>query len=122
MTGTGLGAANWFAEKTTHALEIPVQVKINGEFNAGKAKIIPELRLGWTYMAQRPDNELNIGFVGSSLSTTVYGTKPKRSSFQVGAGVKIDINNSIDVFVNYDLDLARGYRSHMTSAGLGINF
>ncbi|MDR1309614.1 MAG: autotransporter outer membrane beta-barrel domain-containing protein, partial [Deltaproteobacteria bacterium] len=118
----GYGVANWFAKRNDGVVEIPLQVKLDGTFQAGQATITPELRLGWTLMAKRPDNELNVGFRGSNLSTTVYGTKPKRSSFQVGAGAKINLGENVDIFVNYDLDLASGYSGHMASGGLGFNF
>jgi outer membrane autotransporter protein len=116
------GIANWFAKRNDSVVEIPLQVKLDGTFQAGQATITPELRLGWTFMAKRPDNELVLGFAGSSLSTTVYGTKPKRNSFQVGAGAKINVSENVDIFVNYDLDLASRYRNHMASGGLGFNF
>jgi outer membrane autotransporter protein len=118
----GYGLENWFGKRNDSVVEIPLQLKLDGAFQAGQATITPELRLGWTFMAKRPDNELNVGFRGSNLSTTVYGTKPKRNSFQIGGGAKINVNENMDIFVNYDLDLASHYRSHMASGGLGFNF
>jgi outer membrane autotransporter protein len=123
ITGTGgLGLANWFGKRSDSVVEIPLQVKINGTFEAGSATVTPELRLGWTLMAKKPDNELTIGFVGSDLSTTVFGTKARTNSFQVGAGVKIDVGDTVDIFANYDLDVAKKYTDHVASLGVGFNF
>jgi outer membrane autotransporter protein len=123
MRGAGFGIPNWFAKKSDQILEVPLQVKISGVLNAGSTEIVPELRLGWTLMAKKPDNELNMGFRGiNDHSTTVYGTKPKTNSFQVGAGLKINFTENVDFYVNYDLDLSKGYRNHMASGGLGFNF
>jgi outer membrane autotransporter protein len=63
-----------------------------------------------------------VGFVGSNLSTQVFGTKPKRASFQAGAGVKVAMNESFDFYVNYDLDVSKKYSNHMVSGGIGFNF
>jgi hypothetical protein len=35
---------------------------------------------------------------------------------------KINLSENVDIFVNYDLDLASGYSGHMASGGLGFNF
>jgi outer membrane autotransporter protein len=122
ISGGGVGLANWFSKRNEQIVEVPLQVKINGSFSSGSVSITPELRLGWTFLAKKPDNELNIGFVGSAMSTAVYGTRPKSSSFQAGAGVKVSITQNVDAFINYDLDLAKGYRNHVASGGLAFNF
>jgi hypothetical protein len=43
----------------------------NGAFQAGQPPLPQSRALGWTFMAKRQDGELDIGFRGSSLSTTV---------------------------------------------------
>jgi uncharacterized protein with beta-barrel porin domain len=53
---------------------------------------------------------------------TVGGIKPASGSLQVGAGVKFEISDQFDVFVNYDLDAARGFVSHNAGLGIGFNF
>jgi outer membrane autotransporter protein len=122
MTPGSFGFENWFAKKTDNILEIPVQFKVNGTFQAGQTKITPELRLGYTFIASKPDNELVLGFNGSNLSTTVYGSKPKSNSVQAGAGIKINVSDSVDIYANYDLDVAKKYRNHQASVGIGFNF
>jgi outer membrane autotransporter protein len=119
---TALAVRNWFAKKSDHVIEIPVLAKLNTTFEVGQTKITPEVRLGWTFVAQRPDNDLTVGFVGSNLSTTIYGYKESRGSLQVGTGIKIGINDTVDVFVNYDLDASKDYKNHNAAIGVGFNF
>jgi outer membrane autotransporter protein len=118
----GLAVPNWFGGYNDDLVEIPLQVKINTTIEAGDAKVTPELRLGWTYAAKELDNRLDMGFVGFGGSTPIWGIKPERSTFQIGAGVKIKVNDTVDVFANYDLDVAKDYRDHKASVGIGFEF
>ncbi|MDR1109283.1 MAG: autotransporter outer membrane beta-barrel domain-containing protein [Deltaproteobacteria bacterium] len=113
---------NRFAKNTDHQVDIPLQVKLNTTFQTGTATVTPELRLGWTLAAKRPDNDLNVGFVGSSRTARIVGVRPGSSSFQAGAGLKVNTGGLLDVFLNYDLDAARGFHSHNGSVGLGFEF
>jgi outer membrane autotransporter protein len=121
--GTASAFANVFDKKSTHIVEVPLLLQINGFFLAGAAKIIPEIRLGGTWVAQKPDNKLSVGLVNRGPDRwTVTGIKPASGSFQAGAGVKVEINDYWDVFVNYELDAARGYVSHNAALGVGFSF
>jgi outer membrane autotransporter protein len=116
---------NVFHKKRDHIFEIPILLKLNGTFEVGQTKIIPEARLGWTFAAKRPDSELTVGLNLPGLSgyrATVPGIKAPRGSLQAGAGVKIEVTDMVDVFVNYDLDAARGFVSHNAALGIGVNF
>ncbi|MDR1576702.1 MAG: autotransporter outer membrane beta-barrel domain-containing protein, partial [Deltaproteobacteria bacterium] len=121
---SGSGAVlNYFPKKTDHIFEIPVLVKINGSYDTGGTKIIPEFRVGYTFVPQRPDRDLKVGLSGYSDETmTVWGVKSPRGSVQVGAGVKFEINDQFDVFVNYDLDAASKFVSHNAAVGIGFSF
>jgi hypothetical protein len=112
---------NYFDKKTDHIFEIPVQVKLNGEIDLGSSKFTPELRLGYTFVAKRPDNDLRVGIVGSGLRYAVHWIKPPRGSFQAGVGAKVEVNN-IDIFLDYDVNVARGYVDHNAILGVGFNF
>jgi outer membrane autotransporter protein len=103
-------------------LDIPVLLKINTTVATSQTTITPELRLGYTFVAKRPDNLMNIGFVGSSDTAEIHGVRSKRGSAQVGAGIKINTGGVVDFFANYDLDAGSGYRSHNASIGLGLEF
>jgi outer membrane autotransporter protein len=120
--GQPLALANWFGKTKDHQIDVPIQVKFNGTFELGSATVIPEVRLGWTYAAKRATNGTNVGFVGSTQSAQLYGIKPDRSTFQVGAGVKIKTPGSVDIFINYDLDAASNFKAHQLTGGLGITF
>ncbi|MDR1576919.1 MAG: autotransporter outer membrane beta-barrel domain-containing protein [Deltaproteobacteria bacterium] len=121
--GTPLALVNVFDKKSYHIVELPFLLRLNGSFVAGSAKIIPEIRLGGTLMAKKPDNKLSVGLVnGGPNRWTVTGIKPASGSFQAGAGVKVEINDFWDVFVTYELDAAKGYMSNNVALGVGFNF
>ncbi|MDR1083727.1 MAG: autotransporter domain-containing protein [Deltaproteobacteria bacterium] len=113
---------NYFDGYNDDLVDIPLQVKINTTIDAGDAKITPELRLGWTYTAKELDNKVNVGFVGYRGTMPIWGITPPRSTFQVGAGLKVKINDTVDVFANYDLDVASDYYDHKASLGIGFEF
>jgi outer membrane autotransporter protein len=114
--------ALWYAETTDNQFDIPLQLKINGTFEAGSAVVTPELRLGYTVVAKKTDNVANVGFVGNNTTYELSGLKPQRNTFQVGAGVKINTASVVDIFVNYDLDIGNGYKNHNASLGVGFDF
>ncbi|MDR1487739.1 MAG: autotransporter outer membrane beta-barrel domain-containing protein, partial [Deltaproteobacteria bacterium] len=115
------GSVNSFTATTDHELDIPIQLKINTTITKGSATITPELRLGYTIVADKLSNHLNTGF---GTSDTYPDQRPRsiRNTFQVGAGIKINTGGPVDFFANYDLDVASGYKSHNASLGLGIEF
>jgi outer membrane autotransporter protein len=114
--------ANHYARKTEDQWDIPLQVKVNGTFNTGPAIITPELRLGYTFAAKKPDYAMNVGFVGSDDTARIVGARAYGNSFQAGTGVKVNTGGPFDAFVNYDLDVTDGYRTHKASAGVGVEF
>jgi outer membrane autotransporter protein len=116
------GVPNWFAGKTDHEVDVPIQLKINTTLVTNSLTITTELRLGYTIVAKKPDNVMNVGFVGSSDTAQIHGVKSKRNTAQVGAGLKFNTGRTIDFFVNYDLDATSGYQSHNASIGLGLEY
>jgi outer membrane autotransporter protein len=118
-----ISMANVFGKKKDHLFEIPVLVKFNGTFETSSATIIPEIRLGYTFNVQRPDNDLRVGFaLAPQYAAGIKGIKTPHGTFQAGAGVKFEITDTVDIFVNYDLDAASGYINHNAALGLGFNF
>ncbi|MDR1577443.1 MAG: autotransporter domain-containing protein, partial [Deltaproteobacteria bacterium] len=121
--GTPLALVNVFDKKSIHLVEVPFLLRLNGAFMAGAAKIIPEIRLGGTWALHKPDHHLSVGRVnGGPNRWTITGIKPASGSFQAGAGAKVEINDFWDVFVNYELDAARGYVNHKAALGVGFDF
>jgi outer membrane autotransporter protein len=121
-TITPLGIENCFDKKSDSIIEIPVLVKLNTEVYRGTTKITPEIRLGYTFAAKKPDNELSVGIVGTDIRTTIYGIQAPSGTIQAGAGLKFEINDKFDVFVNYDLDAANKFLNHNAALGFGYNF
>gem|GEM_PF-1781858 len=116
------GIALWFGSQSDHQVDIPLNLTVNTSIESGNALITPELRLGVNFVAKRPDNELQMGFVGSDASATLKGISPARTTFEGGAGLKIKLNDMVDVFVNYDLQAGSKFMGHNASAGLGFQF
>jgi len=114
---------NWFGDSRENFVEIPLNLKLASAFKTkGGATVAPELRLGGIIAANHPKAELRLGFVGSDESTTISGIEPGRSRLVTGAGLKAQLSEATDVFINYDLEARRGYQGHSASAGLGISF
>jgi uncharacterized protein with beta-barrel porin domain len=116
------GFANVVEDVKDDLIDIPVQVKIKSNIETGSSTIIPELRLGWTYIAQKPDADVRVGFLGSPVRYNLKGIQPKRSSYQVGAGLKVETFSDIDVSLNYDADFTSKFSEHRVSMELGYNF
>jgi outer membrane autotransporter protein len=114
--------ANRYKSREDHQVDIPLLVKFNTTVQAGSVIITPELRLGYSFAVKRPDNSLDVGFVGATDTAKIVGTRARDDSFQAGVGLKINTGSTLDVFANYDLETSRGYHSHNASLGLGFEF
>jgi outer membrane autotransporter protein len=110
-----------YAARTDQQVDIPVQVKFNTLVKAGSATLTPELRLGYTFAAKKPDNEMTASFSGVD-EYQITGTRSRGNSFQAGVGLKINTGGAVDAFINYDLDISQGYRSHNASLVIGFVF
>jgi outer membrane autotransporter protein len=114
--------ANVFYRLSDRIIEIPADVRFQREFQYASATITPELRLGVTLVARKPDNSLNVGFQGYNGSFKVYGIKPKSNFFQGGLGLRIDTLGKVNFFLNYDVNAASKFLDQRISAGLGVDF
>ena len=115
--------SHWYGSSNTNYVEIPVGVRIARTWKlGGGASITPEIRGAWIYEANNPDTELQMGFMGSSSSTTIYGVNSGRSRGMVGAGVKASFTSNIDGFIDYNFEFRSGYKNHNIMAGLGVSF
>ncbi|MDR2442158.1 MAG: autotransporter outer membrane beta-barrel domain-containing protein, partial [Deltaproteobacteria bacterium] len=121
VTGSSV-PATFVARKSDHLLEIPLQVKVTGSFDVGSVVINPQLRLGYTFAAARPDNVTKVGFVGYNGQMDLHGIQHQRNSFQVGATLNVETQSSVHFFANYDLNAAKGFTEHKASVGLGFEF
>ncbi|MDR2935586.1 MAG: autotransporter domain-containing protein, partial [Candidatus Adiutrix sp.] len=103
--------------------EVPLNLSLAGAFETKSgAAVSPELRLGGVIAANNPKSELRMGFVGSDESTTISGIEPGKSRLTAGTGLKARLTDATDIFLNYDLELRKGYQGHSASAGLGVSF
>jgi len=115
--------ANWFGDSRQNFVEIPLNLKLAATYETkGGATVSPELRLGGIIEANHPKSEFRLGFVGSNDSAIISGIAPGRSRLVAGAGLKAQLSEATDVFLNYDLEARSGYQGHSASAGIGISF
>ena len=103
-------------------VDIPLQIKFNTSIETGSAVITPEVRLGWTYVADRPDNNLSVGFTGSPVRWNLSGIEPRRSSFQGGLGLKVETAGFFDFTLNYDADVSKKFSEHRLTLELGFSY
>jgi outer membrane autotransporter protein len=115
--------ANWYGDRKQNFVEVPLNLKLATTFEtSGGGTISPEVRVGGIIAANNSTSEQRVGFVGSNDSMLISGIKPGKSRMTAGAGLKAQLNDSLDVFVNYDLEGRNGYKAHSASFGVGISF
>jgi uncharacterized protein with beta-barrel porin domain len=115
-------APHLFGARSDKRIDVPVQLKINTSLEAGSFVITPELRLGATFTAKKPDNAMTVGFSSSDLRNEIAGVRPHSATFNAGLGLKISTGSLFDAYVNYDFDAASGFTSHNLSVGVGIDY
>jgi outer membrane autotransporter protein len=103
-------------------VELPLELRIQTELPLGNSIATPELRLGYTFVADRPKGSMSVGFDGSDERVELLTSTPATGSFNAGVGFKVDTLGALDFFANYDLNIANDYRAHQLSAGLGYQF
>ncbi|MDR2611884.1 MAG: autotransporter outer membrane beta-barrel domain-containing protein [Deltaproteobacteria bacterium] len=117
----GTGVANWFGGTRRDFLEIPAMLTLKGRWETASGTVFsPEIRAGAGFALDRPGTELEVGFVGSGRSTVIRGNESSRTRFQGGVSLGIQVNDTVDVFLDYNAEARRGFVSH--SGGLGIGF
>ncbi len=117
----GNAVAHWFGEVRNDFVEFPVKLRLNSTIEVGSDVLItPELRVGGTFVAHRPDARMQVGFVGSGASTVINGINPGKNRYQIGGGVKVQITDVVDVVADKYYEGPRGLKSHSATPGLGF--
>ncbi|MDR0572152.1 MAG: autotransporter outer membrane beta-barrel domain-containing protein [Rickettsiales bacterium] len=115
--------ANWYEDTNIDSIEIPVTVRLQGNFKtAGGAVITPELKIGGVFLANSPNRDIRMGFVGSNESTTIRGIDSGKSRFVAGAGINAEVNDSLSIFAKYDFETRSSYKAHSVQLGIGFSF
>jgi subtilase-type serine protease len=104
-------------------VEIPLNLKLSGNFTSdGGIDLNFGVRAGVVIEAEKPNNSLNTGFVGSSRSAVITGVSYGRSRFKGGASLGLQLSESVDVFFDYDIEARKQYTSHNATLGFGFSF
>ncbi|MDR3127907.1 MAG: autotransporter outer membrane beta-barrel domain-containing protein [Bifidobacteriaceae bacterium] len=115
--------ANWYDNSSFDYLEIPVNLKLYGTFQSASGILLtPSFKVGGVFMANKPNREMRVGFVGSNDSASIRGIDSGKHRFTVGTDLKVQFTNSVDFFVRYDLETRKSYTAHSGQLGLGISF
>jgi outer membrane autotransporter protein len=118
-----LVVANWFGDAKIDYLEIPVSLKLQGAIEtSGGILVKPELKVGAVFVADKPNHDIRVGFVGSGESALIRGVDSGKSRFVAGAGISIQANDYLDIFASYDFETRSSYKSHSARLGIGISF
>jgi outer membrane autotransporter protein len=115
--------ANWFGKTKRDFLEIPVMLALRGSWETASGVIFtPELRAGVAFTAHRPNTDIQVGFVGSGHSTVVRGIEASRTKFLGGVSLGIQANDTVDVFIDYNVEARSKYVNHSGAVGIGFSF
>ncbi|MDR1870411.1 MAG: autotransporter outer membrane beta-barrel domain-containing protein [Deltaproteobacteria bacterium] len=115
--------ANWFDDSEIDYLEVPVNVKLSGSFQTvGGVTISPKASLGMVLVADKPNRDIRVGFVGSNERFSIRGIDSGKNRFVANAGLKVQANDTLDVFLDYDFESRSSYKSHGAQLGLGVSF
>jgi uncharacterized protein with beta-barrel porin domain len=120
---TGNGLPMWRDSVSANYLEIPFAMRVNKTFDLGDGiSLTPELRAAWILEAKKDDVTVRTGYVGSGESVMLLGANTGRNRGLIGAGMKARFNNSVDAFVDYNLEFRNKYLNHNIMAGMGLSF
>ncbi len=116
--------ADWYEVDHGNLFQFPVKLKADLPIELeGGVVLTPELRLGLIVDNHKPKTIMRMGFQDSGYDgATAYGLEPGRNRFQVGAGLKAQVNDLFDVFADYQLDFRQKYKNHNATLGLGLSF
>ncbi len=80
--------------------------------NGNGLKIIPEARLALTYDIENPDGNEALVTLPNGSSYVVQGKAMDRLGFEFGAGITAEINDNVDLSVNYEGKFRKDYTDH----------
>lgn len=115
---------NWYRIDRDNQIQIPVRLKADMPVELeGGIVLTPEIRLGLIVDTHKPHTIMRMDFYDSGYDGQMaYALEPGRNRFQIGTGVKAQINEMFDLFLDYQLDFRQKYQNHNASGGLGISF
>lgn len=122
-TESGGTVANWFADGEEDYLELPLMVRLNRAFQLENGMIVtPEARVGWIHDAGDTGAELRTGYVGSGAPSVLSGVSHGRNRALLGAGVKANLTNRFDAFMDCNYEFRSGYSNKNLQTGVGVSF
>ncbi|MDR2405771.1 MAG: autotransporter outer membrane beta-barrel domain-containing protein [Deltaproteobacteria bacterium] len=117
-----LALAHWFGGSRKTFVDIPLKLALAAKTETGGVVFSTEVRAGAILAAKKSDNILQMGFVGSGRSALINGIDSTKTRFTGGVSLGIQINETVDVFIDYDLETRKKYISHSAAAGIGFSF
>ncbi|MCD8350984.1 MAG: autotransporter outer membrane beta-barrel domain-containing protein [Planctomycetaceae bacterium] len=121
-SGAGV-VAQWYDGTDDDYIEIPLTVRINRSFQLSNGMIVtPEARAAVMLDVGPSRSTVRTGFVGSPELTTLHGIDPGKARALIGAGVKANLTNAIDAYMDYNHEFRSGYRNSNLTGGVGLSF
>lgn len=106
-----------------HSLRSLVGVRFGKAHHSGNRVFIPEGRLGWEHEYKDTSANLDARFSGAPGSGfTVRGVDVPRDSLLVGFGVRVEMDENLALFADYDGRFNGKQRVHQVYAGLRFDW
>lgn len=122
VSGAGM-IAQWYDGTDDDYLEVPVAVRVNKSFMLPNGMILtPEARAAVVLDVGPSRPTLHTGFAGSGETTALRGIDPGKARGLVGAGVKANLTNAVDAYVDYNHEFRGGYKNSNLTGGVGVSF
>lgn len=115
--------AQWYDGTDDDYLEVPLAVRVNKSYQLANGMILtPEARAALIFDVGPTRPTVRTGYVGGGETTTLYGMDPGKTRGLIGAGVKANLSNQIDAYLDYNHEFRSGYTNSNLTGGVGVSF
>lgn len=123
-TETGAGGLGLHVDgKALNVFELGVGAKAGWNLSTSDgSKFKPEVRAGYRYDLVGDNIESTSNFTGGGATFTTQGPDPARSTFDVGATLKLETVQNWDFTASYDFNAKADYTSHAGFIRAGYKF
>jgi outer membrane autotransporter protein len=117
-----MAVANWFGDMSRDYVDIDVTFKLESVHEFGSVVLRPEIHAGVVFSPKTKADNLRVGFVGSNAAINLNGFETGQTRFRGGVGLKLQMNDYVDIGFSYEIEAKKGYAAHYGQLGIGISF
>lgn len=123
-TETGAGNAGLVvSQDTVNVFELGVGVDATWQYQtASGMEVEPSLHAGYRYDLVGDEVSTSNRFIGGTTAFAADGADPARSTFNVGAGMKLYTTDNWEFSANYDFEFKSDYDAHSGYLRAGVKF